>query len=161
MTGTDDARHAIGTLGVGLVLAGALLTLASFRLLDWYDTSGHGADSAGTVTFDKLKASADQLGGAGVSAAYFDWLAWVVLLALTVVGAAANVRTRLTDPLRVAGFALGVIGVASTYYALAQRFSATGSGHNVFFNATWGVWAALAGFALGAVGAVLGPRRAR
>jgi hypothetical protein len=56
---------------------------------------------------------------------------------------------------------VGVIGVGGTYYALAQHFNATGSAHNVFHNATWGVWAALVGFLLAAVGAVLGPRRSR
>ena len=160
MTESGDAR-AVRVLGVALVLAGALLALAAFRLLDWYDISGHAADSAGSVTFSSLKTSADQLGGAGVAIAYFDWLAWVLLIGLILVGVAANVRTRLTDPLRVAGFLIGLIGAAATYYALAQHFNATGSAHNVFYNSTWGVWAALVGFALGGVGAVLGPGRTR
>jgi hypothetical protein len=113
------------------------------------------------VTFSKLHDSSEQLGGAGVASAYFGWLAWVLLLASIVVGVAANVPSPLADGLRVGGFVVGVIGVGGTYYALAQHFNATGSAHNVFHNATWGVWAALVGFLLAAVGAVLGPRRSR
>jgi hypothetical protein len=156
---TDEQPPAVRLLGVALVLAGALLALASFRFLDWYAVPGQAADSAGSVTFSDLHDNADQLRGAGVSSAYFDWLSWVLLIALIVVGVAANVRTGLTDPLRVVGCFVGVLGVASTYYALAQHFDATGSSHNVFYNATWGVWAALIGFVAGAVGAVLGPGR--
>jgi hypothetical protein len=50
-------------------------------------------------------------------------------------------------------------GVAGTYYALAEHLDAGGSDHNVFYNSTWGLWAALVGYLLGAAGAVIGPRR--
>jgi hypothetical protein len=157
---TDASRRSIGVPGVVLVLAGAASVLLSFRFLHWYDVpAGH--DSSGDVTFSKLHDSSEQLGGAGVANAYFGWLAWVLLLASIVVGVAANVPSPLADGLRVGGFVVGVIGVGGTYYALAQHFNATGSAHNVFHNATWGVWAALVGFLLAAVGAVLGPRRSR
>ncbi len=157
--GNDEERATAGLPGVALVIVGALLVLVSFRFLDWYDVSAHGADSAGSITFGRLQASADQLGNAGVATAYFDWLGWLLLIALILVGVAANLATPVTDALRVAGFLLGVVGVAGTYYALAQHFSATGSEHSVFYHSTWGLWAALIGFLLGAAGAVLGPRR--
>jgi hypothetical protein len=154
-----EERATVGLPGVILVIVGAILVLVSFRFLDWYDVSSQGADSAGSITFGKLQSSADQLGGAGVATAYFDWLGWLLLIALILVGVAANLATPLTDALRVAGFLLGLVGVAGTYYALAQHFNATGSEHSVFHNSTWGLWAALLGFLLGAAGAVLGPRR--
>ena len=152
------ARRTIGVPGVVLVLLGALCVLLAFRFLHWYDVpAAH--DSSGDVTFSKLHASADQLGGAGVAAAYFGWLAWLLLLAGIALGVAANLPTGLADPLRVVGFLVGLLGTAGTYYALAQHFNATGSPHGIFHNSTWGTWAALAGFAIMAVGSALGPRR--
>jgi hypothetical protein len=147
--------------GVVTVITGAALILVSFQFLDWYDVPPRSADTAGNVTFDKLQSSADQLGGAGVASAYFDWLAWVLLILVILAGVAANFPTPMADALRVVGFLLGVIGVAGTYYALAQHFNATGSKHNVFYNSTWGLWLALAGFVAAAAGAALGPRSAQ
>ena len=159
MTGTDDGRP-VRVVGVALVLAGALLALASFRLLDWYDIPDRATDATRSVTFSALKTSADQLHGAGVAGAYFDWLGWVLLIALIVVGVGANVRSRLADPLRIIGFMLGLLGAASTFFALTRYFSATSSDHNIFYNSSWGLWAALTGFVIGGIGAVIGPGRA-
>jgi len=154
------ARRTIGVPGVALVLLGAIAVLLSFRFLHWYDVpAGH--DSSGDVTFSKLHASADQLGGAGVAAAYFGWLGWVLLIAGIALGVAANVPSPLADPLRVAGFVVGLLGTGGTLYALAQHFNATGSTHGILHNAASGTWAALAGFAVMAVGSALGPRRAQ
>lgn len=161
MSTADGTQRSFGVPGAVLVLLGAALALLSFRTLDWYDVPAQAADSAGKVTFGTLRTSAGQLNDAGVAAAYFDWLAWVLLFALIIVGVAANLPTPLADPLRVTGFVVGLLGVASTYFALAQHFDATGSEHTIFHNASWGVWAALVGFFLGAVGAVFGPRRNR
>src|SRR4051794_16793179 len=86
VTASDDAQRAIRPIGVVVVLVGALLVLGSFRLLDWYDIPNQGADATRSVTFSSLKTSADQLRGAGVAGAYFDWLGWVLLIALIVVG---------------------------------------------------------------------------
>lgn len=161
MARATESEQSFGVVGGVLVLAGALLALVSFRFLDWYDVSPDAADSAGSVTFARLHTGADQLKDAAIATAYFDWLAWALLLALIVVGVAANLPTALADPLRVAGFVVGLLGVASTYYAVAQYFDATGTDHNVLHNASWGVWAALTGFLVGAVGAGFGPRRSR
>jgi len=155
-----SAGRTIGVTGVVLVLAGAALALLSFRVLHWYDVpSGH--DSSGDVTFGKLHASADQLGGAGLAAAYFGWLAWMLLLAGIVLGVGANLPSGLADPLRVTGFVVGLVGAGGTLLALRQHFHAAGSDHGIFHNASWGIWAALAGYALIAAGAALGPRRSR
>jgi hypothetical protein len=160
VTASDDTHRAIRPLGVAVVLAGALLVLASFRLLDWYDIPEQATDATRSVTFGSLKTSADQLHGASVTGAYFDWLGWVLLIALIVVGVGANVRSRLADPLRALGFVLGLLGAASTFFALTRYFSATNSDHNIFYNSSWGLWAALTGFVIGGIGAVIGPGRA-
>ncbi|HKC27529.1 MAG TPA: hypothetical protein VKB75_05920 [Jatrophihabitans sp.] len=161
MTARTDRRRLFGLTGVLLVLAGALIVLLAYRYLDWYSVAARGADSAGKVDFGKLRASADQLGGAGVATAYFDWLGWLLVIALIVVGVGANLVNPATDLLRVVGFLVGMVGAGATYYALAQHFNATGSKHSVFYNSTWGLWLTLAGFVFGAVGAALGPRSVR
>lgn len=161
VAGTDG--RAVRGLGVALVLTGALLALASFRLLDWYDVRTRGTDSTSTASFSALKNNADQLTGAGAATAYFDWLSWLLLIGLIVVGVAANVRTGLADPLRVAGVMIGVVGVVATYFAVAQlhdaQVAAGGERHNPFYNSTWGLWLALFGFLVGSAGSVLGPGR--
>jgi hypothetical protein len=159
VTASDDAQRGIRPLGVGVVLAGAVIVLASFRFLDWYDIPGQATDTTHSVTFSSLENSADQLSGATVTGTYFDWLGWLLLIALIVVGVGANVRSNFADPLRASGFVLGLLGAATTYLAMARYFSATGSDHNVFYNSSWGLWAALSGFVVGGVGAAIGPGR--
>jgi hypothetical protein len=157
-------RRAIGLPGVVLVLVGAALVLLSFRFLDWYDVPPR-ADSAGSITFGALKTSADQLSGAGAATAYFDWLAWVLLIGLIAAGIAANLAVPGADALRVVGFLFGLIGVAATYFAVAQlhnaQVAAGATKHSVLYNSTWGLWAAFVGYFLAAIGAVIGVRRAR
>jgi hypothetical protein len=153
--------RSVNSTALFLIVVGALAVLLALRYLDWYDVTDTATDSSGNVRFASLHSSADQLGGAGVATAYFDWLAWTLLLAVVVVGGLANAPWPPADGLRVAGFFLGVLGVVATWYALAQHFNATGSRHSVFYHSTWGVWGALAGFAITAVGAVLGPRTDR
>lgn len=149
--------------GVVLVLLGAVSVLVSFRFLDWYDVpTRHTADSTDHVTFSSLRSSADQLRDAGSARAYFDWLAWVLLIALIVAGVAANLPSGAADACRVAGFLIGLVGFAGTYLAMSQlhnaQVAAGAERHNLFYNATWGPLMAPLGFLVGAVGAVLGPR---
>jgi hypothetical protein len=162
MTSVEDER-AVRVVGVILVLAGAVLALAAFRLLDWYDTGARGADTAQTSTFSDLQDNADQLNGAGAATAYFDWLAWVLLIALVCIGVAANLPVAPADVLRIVGTVIGVAGVAATYFAVAQLHNAQeaagGEHHNAFYNSTWGLWLTFVGFAAGGIGALLGPRR--
>jgi len=162
MTSAEGER-AVRVVGVALVLVGAVLALAAFRFLDWYDTAAKAADSAQTSTFSDLQDNADQLNGAGAATAYFDWLAWVLLIALVCVGVAANLPVPPADILRIVGTVIGVAGVAATYFAVAQlhnaQVAAGGAHHNAFFNSTWGLWLTFVGFAVGAGGALLGPRK--
>jgi hypothetical protein len=162
MTATRE-RRGLGLRGVALVVVGAALLIVSFRFLDWYSVARHVADRPSRITFGTLHGNADQLTGAGAAPAYFDWLAWVLLIAVVAVGVAANLPLSFADPLRVLGFLIGLIGLAATYFAIAQlrnaQEAAGGAKHNVFYNSTWGMWAAFAGFAVAAIGAGLGPRR--
>ncbi|HET6875942.1 MAG TPA: hypothetical protein VFH38_00280 [Jatrophihabitans sp.] len=162
MTPSTD-RRALGGRGIALVLLGTALVVASLVALTWYSVTAK-ADVAGNgFTFPDLRANADQL-NAPVASAYFDWLAWALVIGAAVVGIVANIPTRAADVLRVLGFLAGVAGVIGTYYAMAQLFyaqhAAGGSTHGVWHNSNLGLWCALAGFALLAIGAVWGPGRA-
>ena len=163
MAAANDVSRRIGLPGVVLVIAGGVLVLVAFRFLDWYDPPAR-ADSAPRITFSELHGSADQLSGTGTATAYFDWLAWVLIIAMIGVGVAANLTVSAADVLRLVGFVTGIVGVAVTYFAVAQlhnaQVAAGGERHNAFYNSTWGLWLVFAGFVLGAVGAGLGPRKA-
>ena len=162
MAATQGGQRSIGVAGFVLVLVGAALVLLAFRFLDWYDVPTHAADRPADITFSVLHANADQLAGAGAARAYFDWLAWVLLIAAIGVGVGAILPFPAADPLRVTGFLIGLLGVAATYFAIAQlhnaQVSAGAAAHSVFFNASWGMWATFAGFVATAAGAGLGPR---
>jgi hypothetical protein len=163
MTSAERAARTIGVTGALLVIAGGALVLVAFRFLEWYDSPGR-TDATSKITFSELHGSADQLAGAGAANAYFNWLAWLLLIALVLVGVAATMPIQPADALRVAGCVIGVVGVAATYFAVAQlhnaQVAAGGERHNAFYNSTWGLWLTFAGFAAGAVGALLGPRKA-
>ncbi|MDQ2795994.1 MAG: hypothetical protein M3Y06_02345, partial [Actinomycetota bacterium] len=141
----------VNTANVLLVIIGVIILLASQYGLLWYsvDTT-KGFNVAGTgFTFTDLRANTAKL-SAPVAGAYFDWLAVTLLVAVGIVGIAANLPTPLSDPLRVLGFLLGSLGVVGTFYALAQLFTAQhaagGSSHSVWHNSSFGTWAAFAGF---------------
>jgi hypothetical protein len=154
----------IGVPAVLLVLVGGISVVVAFRFLDWYAVPSS-ADSAGDVTFGKLHDTADQLSGAGAASAYFDWLAWLLVIAVVLIGVGAALPVPPADALRVAGFLVGLLGVGATYFAVAQlrnaQVSAGAARHSIFDNSTWGLWATFAGFALATVGAALGPWRGR
>lgn len=148
--------------GLGLLVIGTVATVVSFVTLHWYSV-GSAADSAGDgFTFADLHDNADQL-GAPVAAAYFDKLAWGLVAVVVLLGLAARVPSPVTSVLRVLGFLTGILGLALTYYALAQLFNAQraagGSEHGVLHNAGAGLWLAYAGYALLALGAVVTPSR--
>ena len=152
------------SLGLALLLVGAVATAVSFVTLHWYsvDTA---ADSAGEgFTFADLHSNADQL-GAPVAIAYFDKLAWGLVAVVVLLALAARLRSPIAPGLRVLGFLVGMSGVALTFYALAQLFDAQhvagASAHGVLHNAGPGLWVACAGYALLALGAVFGPVRGR
>lgn len=144
-------------MGIALVLVGAVLVLLSFATLDWYAAPPPGPDVvSGSTTFSALHHNADQLGGAGLASAYFSWLSWLLLIAVITVGAATLVVRKNVDAYRVGGLFLGLVGAATTYYALNQMAGAS-SGGGTFDHASIGVWLTLAGFLLAGAGAAIGP----
>jgi hypothetical protein len=160
---TTTTRRGVRTIGVVLVLGGAVLVLVAFGPLDWYDVpTRNAADATDDISFSALHSSAGQLGGTGLATAYFGWLAWLLLIGLIMTGVAANLPFGTVDPFRVAGFLCGALGATATYFAVTQlhnaQVAAGAEKHSVFYNSTWGLWAALVGFVIGAMGAALGAR---
>jgi hypothetical protein len=155
---TRTAREPRTAAILVLLVAGALVLL-SFAELTWYKGGG-GADSAGSSGFADLHHNVDQL-QVPIAAAYFDWLSWVLLVGVVVIGAAANLPSPAADGLRVLGFLLGLAGVAATFYAMDQLFHAqgvAGGTSGIWHNSTYGLWAALAGYGIAAFAAARGPR---
>ncbi|WP_375504372.1 hypothetical protein [uncultured Jatrophihabitans sp.] len=157
-----DPRASVDSVGLGLLLAGTLAAAVSFVTLHWYSVDS-ATDSAGDgFTFADLHGNADQL-GVPVATAYFDRLAWGLVAVVVLLGVAARVPSPLAPLVRVLGFLTGALGVAMTFYALAQLFDAQraagGSEHGVLHNAGPGLWLACAGYVLLALGAVVVPRR--
>ncbi|WP_375484113.1 hypothetical protein [uncultured Jatrophihabitans sp.] len=160
----SESRPTLDVLGLILLLAGVVATAVSFVTLHWYSVDS-GADSAGDgFTFGDLHGNADQL-SAPVAASYFDRLAWGLVAVTVLLALAARVPSPMAGLLRLLGFLAGVVGIALTYYALAQLFDAqrvAGAGaHGVLHNAGSGLWSAYAGYALLALGAVVAPSPAR
>lgn len=162
MTTATRTHRRFNDRNILLALVGAGLVIVALKGLQWYDVEAGNNVAGSGFTFADLRANSDEL-GAAVARAYFDWLALTLLVLGGVTAIAANVPTRLSDAIRVVAFSFGLLGVTATYYAVAQLFNAQraagGSSHSVLHNASFGLWACLAGFAMITVGGALGPRR--
>jgi hypothetical protein len=140
------------------VLLGGLAVLVAIAFLDWYDFPG-GGDAVDRVTFRDLAVTADHIDVPAIVPAYFDWLAWVLLIGVVAIATVAFVRPSISMPLRVFGFLLGGLGSFVTWYALQKITSHGNEGSYAFQSAAAGVWVAMIGFAAAALGAAIGPPR--
>ena len=140
-------------LGIVLVTLGVVLILISFTALHWYAASSQ-VDSAGDAGFADLHRLAT-VSGRGLARAYFGWFAWLLILAVIVLGFLANVPSAAALWLRVAGVLLGLAGAGATYAALHGVVP----GGNVFHNADAGIWLAMIGYVIAGAGAAVGPPR--
>jgi hypothetical protein len=144
-------------VGIVAVLIGAVLVLISFSGLDWYAAPPPGPDVAPVGrSFAELHHNAEALGLGFLVDAYFIWLAWVVLIALIVVGTLASVAREHVDNYRVGGLTLGLFGAAITYYIVYKIHQSSQAGH-VFSHASTGIWFVLFGFVLAGAGSAVGP----
>ena len=153
-----DRPAGVGVAGLAVAALGAVMCLLSFTVPPWY--GGGKSDSTGSVRFRDLHLLTTLLPDPpALTKAYFGWLAWALLIAVLVVAIAANLPSPAATPLRAAGSAVGLAGVASTYFALAALLRLQ-QGHGAFHHAQLGVWLALGGFLFAGLGAALGPTRA-
>ena len=166
--GRPATGQRIGLVGMGLVSVGAIMLILSFTTLEWRRLSASRGDSVSKIDFVALRQNLEHFPAGGKPAAtvaYFTWLCWVLLIALIVVGFAANLPSRSSNGMRLAGFFLGMVGAAFTYYALSRYSQAThdlfGTSSGALDNADVGIWFALIGYLLGSAGSALGPMHAR
>lgn len=164
-TGPDGRRT--GIPGIVLVSAGAIMLILSFTTLEWRKLAARG-DSVGEIDFSALRQNLEHFpagGKPGPTVAYFTWLCWVLLIALIIIGFAANLPTRRSNGLRLAGFFLGLVGAAFTYYALSRYSLAShdlfGTSSGALDNADLGIWFALGGYLLAGAGSAIGPMQPR
>src|SRR3954469_3265549 len=130
-------------MGIGFVIVGAACLLLSFTSLDWYSSVG-GFDSAPPRSFSDLHHNASLIGANGLTTSYFSWTSWTLLILVILVGAYASLPRQDSEPIRVTGLLLGLVGAALTYYALYELANSGG----IFSHASAGVWLALIGYLL-------------
>jgi hypothetical protein len=154
--------------GLALVSAGAVMLILSFTTLEWRHRPAGRSDAVLKIDFAALRQNLEHFPSGGKPAptvAYFTWLCWVLLIALIIVGFAANLPNRSSDGMRLTGFFLGLVGAAFTYYALSRYAQAThdlfGTSSSALDNADIGIWFALAGYLLAGAGSAVGPMPAR
>jgi hypothetical protein len=145
-----QGRRAIGVIGLAVAVVGVVLVAVSFVDLTWLTSSG------ATTSFADLR-DHYRSAPASVTALYFQWLGWALLAAVAILALLANVPTRLHPAWRVLGLVAGFAGVVLTFDAV---YSGQISLDELRKHAGAGFWLAMAGFLLGGIGAVIGPRRA-
>jgi len=142
-----------------LVVPGALFGWLALTTLPWYDTRSL-EDEPDRYRFVELKLQtlAGRPDTPPLVNAYFDWLAWTLLVAVLVLALAAAVATRAVRTLRGVTLVAGLASAVMTYVSVVQLFhwlAFTGfSGSN---HTQSGLWLAVGGFALMGLAAALGP----
>jgi len=164
-TGGPLAEPAVGIPGVIAALAGAVLGVLAFTVLNWFDGSD---DSHFGDVRDVLKllhaVSADR----GTSYLYFNWLAWVLLAVAVVAAIAANLATPIATPLKIFGALVGLAGIAVTFIAIdfvghippgADTGDAPRSYTDYLKHSRVAFYFAIAAFLLTTIAALIAPRR--
>ncbi len=188
MTAPAAKRQSVGVVGGALAVAGAVLIVLAFTVLDWFRKDSASAFNSGSKsTFsdihDVIEKVGQQVNGSGVSdqvhvglsKVYFGWLGWVLLIVAVVLAllailplGAASVVFRVLGALA----ALGGLGVTLSSLEfvrvdddLRKRIETTGVkvpdfGYYIR-HTSFGAWAALLGFLLLLIASVTGPRTVR
>ena len=146
--------YTFGFIGAAIAAVGLILGIVSFVTLDWVGESGQ------NLTFSNLKDLVDQFGTAGLSGdteIYFKWLAWVLLIVSFAIALLACLPSPASPLLRGLGVLAGLAGIGLTVWAV----KGDAAWSDLFKHGQIGLWLALVGFLLIAVGAAVGPQRAK
>ncbi|MGN6608583.1 MAG: hypothetical protein ACTHMS_16430 [Jatrophihabitans sp.] len=150
------AGRSLGIVALVLTVLGAAAVVVGFTALNWFTGSdrSHFSD-IGKVT----KALGDQANS--FSDAYFHWLGWVLLAVAAVVAVVAALPSGFAAAARTLGVLIGLAAAGATVWAL--KFEGTGGPafSEYIKHARAGFYVAGGGFLLIAIGAAVGPRRAR
>jgi hypothetical protein len=179
--------EAFGMVGAGLAIIGAAVLGLAFTRLPWLRTDNGTpflpaansktkfTDLHNSLEQAKLElegsASAAKLVHFGIAPSYFSWLAWVLLLVSFVFAMLAVSPLRgLSTVFRVLGALIALAGVGATLWAIelvrldsrlaAQLGTKSPSYLDYLKHGGLGFWAAVAGFVLIGLAALVGPRRA-
>lgn len=146
--------YTFGFVGAAIAVVGLVLGIISFVALDWVSQNGQ------TATFGDLKKLIGQVGTdnlPGDTGMYFSWLGWVLLIVSFVVALLACLPSPASPALRGLGVLLGLAGIGLTIWAI----KGSDSWGDTFKDKSIGLWLALAGFLLIAIGSAIGPQRAK
>lgn len=143
-------------VGIGLLAAGCLFLLLSFAGMPWY-RAGNGPyappydGGRAPRTFADLRVHFSIPGTGHEGAVYFGWLWWVLIVALVIIGIFGAVGARWRGA-RWVSIGLGSFGALWTYTSFNDIVETGGS---ITQRADAGVWAAITGYMLAAIGALI------
>ena len=148
-------RPTFGALGAVIAIAGAIAVVLAYTALDWFD----GGSSSTFSDVHDVVTAAPSHAVTGLAAAYFGWLAWLLLCGSVIVAIAANAASNASAVVRAAGVLVGAVSAVVTLFAIKLDGTGSRSLSDYLHHARVGFYLALAGFLLLAVGAAIGPRR--
>ena len=182
----NESHQGFGVVGGAFVVIGAVLLVLGFTVLNWFRSDystfgGGGTGSHFSGVHHRLDLAQRAFGQVpqfskyihlGIAPTYFSWLGWVLLVAAIVLGLAAVAPLGAASaPARILGVVVALAGIGLTLWALdllridgpiAQRLAPDQNIPSYFDyikHTSFGAWAALAGFLLIAIGALIGPGR--
>jgi hypothetical protein len=150
-----------GVVGALIAAVGAVTVIVAFSALDWFTKNSITRGSNAHTHFSdihQLLNVADTI-AAGTAKVYFAWLGWALLVVVAAFALLANLPSPLTNAFRIVGAIAAAAAIAVTFAAIKLvDTSASAADYSDFLkHASIGFYAAVAGFLLIGVGAVVGP----
>lgn len=142
-------RDSYGVVGAGLATVGLVVVLISLLAVDWLEGIGR------FTAVRDLVLSAPR--AAGFSKVYFGWLIFVLGAAAFVLALLGNAPTSGSGGFRALGALAGIAGGGLAFLAIRLQSAVRYSEY--LGHARAGFWLAVGGFAVIALGALIGPRR--
>jgi hypothetical protein len=175
-------RQRFGIAGAVFAIVGGVVGIIAFTALPWLRRDRNSAffrQASSQETFGRLHQHLNTLQNqppavsshihTGVAPLYFSWLAWLLLaVAFVLAIAAVSPIGAVTGAFRALGALVALAAIGLTLWAidlirvdasLVRRLGTKGPSYTDFLSHSYfGFWAALLGFLLIGIGAVIGPR---
>jgi hypothetical protein len=142
-----------GVVGAVLTALGAIAVLVSFTTVDWLKFPN--------TSFSLIhhRFSGAHPGISGLTQAYFSWVGWLLFGLVFVAAFCANLPQRRLALLRPIGFALAVVAIGLTFWAISFSNSVRPTYLEYLRMERTGFYLAIAGFLMMGIGALMGARR--
>jgi hypothetical protein len=138
-----------GIVGTVLAVVGAVACVVAFTALKWFHEGG-GQKFSDLHTFTDNSPFST-----GIGTVYFGWLGWVLLAVGLVTAILANLPTSASMAMRPLAILVNLAGIGLTFWAVDI---AHGPAYTFFLKrADEGFYVTLGGFALMAIGSMIGP----